>query len=190
MNRHFCHLKYLLTSKLILQSPDLNKPFTLEVDSSHFSVGEVLSQLCFDKSLHPAAYLSTSLQESQLNWSATEKDACAAVMVVRHWHVYLAGNHFTLHSDHNPVTHIRESRIPQQKVSHWLSELEEYDYTIKYIGGSFNTKQRLRLDKLEPLKVTHHHNLKTGYMQHSLYSVGDQLSRDIWYLILCKQLIN
>ena len=127
----FCHLKGLLTAKPILQFLDLNKPFTLEVNASHFAVGEIFSQLGSDQSLHPVAYFSTTLRGSQLNWSATEKEAYALVMAVWLWHVYLAVSHFTLHSDHNPLTHLHESKNPQRKIGRWLSELEEYDYTIK-----------------------------------------------------------
>ena len=103
-------------------------------------MGGVLSQLSSDQTLHPVAYFSTALQGSQLNWSTTEKEAYALVAAVRHWHVYLAGNHFTLHSDHNPLTRLRESKNPHRKISRWLSELEEYNYTIQYIRGALNNK--------------------------------------------------
>ena len=99
-----------------------------------------MSQLSSDQSLHPATYFSTALQGSPPNYSPNEKEAYALVMAVRHWHVYLAGNHFTLHSDHNPLTQLHESKSPQPKICCWLSELEEYDYTIKCIRGYFNTK--------------------------------------------------
>ena len=121
----FCHLKDL-TSKPILQFPDLSKPFTLEVGASHFAVGGVLSQLSSDQSLHLVAYFSTALQGSQLNWSATEKEAYSLAMAVRLWHVYLAGKYFTLHSEHYPLTHLRESKNPQRKIGRWQSELEKY----------------------------------------------------------------
>ena len=103
-------------------------------------MGGVLSQLSSDQSLHPVAYFSTALQGSQLNWSATEKEAYALVTAVRHWHVYLAGNHFTLHSDHNPLTRLRESKTPHRKISRWLFELEEYNYTIQYTRSAPNNK--------------------------------------------------
>ena len=50
------------------------------------------------------------------------------------------GNHFTLHSDHNPLTRLRESKNAHRKISRWLSELEEYNYTIQYICGALNNK--------------------------------------------------
>ena len=115
-------MRGLLTSKPVLQFPDLNKHFTLEVDASHFAVGGVLSQLSSDQSLHPLAYFSTTLQGSQLNWSVTDKEAYTLVMAMRHWHVYLARNHFTLHSDHNFLTQLCESKNPQRKIGCWLSE--------------------------------------------------------------------
>ena len=100
----------------------------------------MLSQFSSDQSLHPVAYFSTALQGSQLNWSATEKEAYASVTAVQHWHAYLAGNHFTLHSDHNPLTRLRDSKNLHRKISRWLSELEEYSHTIQYIRGTLNNK--------------------------------------------------
>ena len=37
-------LKKLLTSKPILHSPDIKKPFTLQTDASETGIGAVLSQ--------------------------------------------------------------------------------------------------------------------------------------------------
>ena len=136
----FDTLKNLLSSEPVLRFPDLNTPFVLEVDASNYAVGGILSQKAPDNTLHPVAYFSTALQKSQQNWSATTKEAFALVLAVRHWHVYLAGRHFVLNSDHNPLTHMRQQRDPRGKFSRWLSELEEFDYSVVYIPGKDNVK--------------------------------------------------
>ena len=124
----------------MLSFPKLGDPFIVEVDASNHAVGGVLSQVGNDDSLHPVAYFSTALQPSQKNWSATTKEAFALVFAVRHWHVYLAGTTFTLNSDHNPLTHLREQKDPRGKFARWLAELEEFDYSVQYIPGKFNIK--------------------------------------------------
>lgn len=136
----FNKLKHLLSSEPVLHFPDLSKQFVLEVDASNYAVGGVLSQQGNDNKLHPVAYFSTALQKSQQNWSATSKEAFALVLAVRHWHVYLTGRHFVLNSDHNPLTHLRQQRDPRGKFGRWISELEEFDYSISYIRGKDNTK--------------------------------------------------
>jgi len=136
----FDTLKSRLSSEPVLHFPDLNEPFILEVDASNYAVGGVLSQKAPDNTLHPVAYFSTALQKSQQNWSATTKEAFALVLAIRHWHVYLAGRHFILNSDHNPLTHLRQQRDPRGKFGRWLSELEEFNYSIVYIRGKDNVK--------------------------------------------------
>ena len=54
--------------------------------------------------------------------------------------MYLAGTRFILRSDHNPLTHLRAQTNPRGKSGRWLSELEEFDYTIEYIWSSNNVK--------------------------------------------------
>ena len=61
-------------------------------------------------------------------------------MAVRQWNVYLAGIEFTIKSDHNPLVHIRNTKNPKGKFARWLTELEEYRYTIEYIPGKYNQK--------------------------------------------------
>ena len=136
----FCTLKAHLSSKPVLHFPHFGKPFIVEVDASNYACGGILSQENPSGEIHPIAYFSTSLQPAQQKWSATVKEAFALLCAVRHWHVYLAGTQFILKSDHNPLTYLRTQNDPRGKLSRWLSELEEYDYIIKYIPGKLNIK--------------------------------------------------
>ena len=99
--------------------------------------------MCFlknDNSIHPVAYFSTTLSKCQQKWSTHSKEAFALLMAVRNWHVYLAGTDFVLNSDHNPLVHLRNQRDPRGKFARWLSELEEYSYTVQYLPGKLNVK--------------------------------------------------
>ena len=136
----FDTLKSQLSSEPVLNFPDLNGLFILEVDTNNYAVGGILSQKAPDNTLHPVAYFSTTLQKSQQNWSATTKEAFALVLAIRHWHVYLAGGHFILKSDQNPLNHLRQQRDPRGNFGRWLSELEEFNYSIVYIRGKDNVK--------------------------------------------------
>ena len=102
----------------------------MEVDASDVAVGGELSQRGKDGTSHPVAYFSTLLKGPQRNWSTHSKESFALLMAVRHWYVYLAGNHFILRTDHNPLKHLRSQKDPRGKFGRWLAELEEFNYTI------------------------------------------------------------
>ena len=112
----------------------------MEVDSSNHAVGGVLSQIFEAGKLHPVAYYSTALQAPQKQWSATTTEAFTLILAVRHWRVYLAGTSFVPNSDHNPLTHLRSQRDLRGKFRRWISELEEFYYSIQYITGRSNVK--------------------------------------------------
>ncbi len=139
----FNNLKQQLISRPVLAFPQLGSPFVVEVDASDYAAGGVLSQLSDDNTLHPVAYFSTAFKGSQRNWAAISKEAFALVLAIRHWHVYLAGTSFVLNSDHNPLVHLRKQKDPTGKFARWISELEEYNYTVKYIRGKDNAKADL-----------------------------------------------
>ena len=136
----FKELKRRLTSQPVLAFPKLNKTFTVEVDASDYAAGGLLSQTGEDGLLHPIAYFSTAFKGSQRQWAPITKEAFALVLAVRHWHVYLAGTEFILNTDHNPLVHLHKQKDPRGKFGRWIAELEEYDYTVKYIRGKDNVK--------------------------------------------------
>ena len=78
------------------------------------------------------------------------------MLAVRHWQVYLAGRRFTLNSDHNPLVYMRDQKDPRGKFARWILELEEYNYTVKYVKGVDNVKadalsRNTNADLLQPL---------------------------------------
>ena len=139
-NKAFTKLKQCLTSEPVLAFPRLGEAFVVDVDASDLAFGGVLLQEGTDQKMHPVGYFSDTVQKSQKNWAATTKEAFALVLAVRHWHVYLAGRSFILNSDHNPLVHMREQKDPRGKFARWITELEEYDYSVKYVPGIENVK--------------------------------------------------
>ena len=58
-------LKSKLSSDPVLHFPNLQEQCVVEVDASNFAVGGIMTQKGEDGNLHPVAYFSTALQESQ-----------------------------------------------------------------------------------------------------------------------------
>ena len=93
-----------------------------------------------DGNLHPVAYYSTAFNKAQQNYAPTTAEVFALVLAVRHWYVYLAGETFVCNSDHNPLVYFRAQKDPHGKFGRWITELEKYDYTVKYVPGVDNVK--------------------------------------------------
>ena len=136
----FRQLKHSLASEPVLAFPRIGEEFVVDVDASDLAFGGVLLQTGRDQHLHPVGYFSDAVQKSQNGWAPTTKEAFALILAVRHWRVYLAGISFTLNSDHNPLVHMREQKDPRGKFARWITELEEFDYTVKYVPGVENVK--------------------------------------------------
>ena len=58
-------LKTKVTSTPVLQSPELDKQFEVEVDASGYAIGAVLLQRKEDGKKHPIAYYSTMLNAAE-----------------------------------------------------------------------------------------------------------------------------
>ena len=116
-----------------LPPQQLHSHHAIDVDASDCAAGGVLIQEGSDGLLHPVAYFSTAFNNSQQNFAPTTAEAFALVLAVRYWYVYLAGTNFTLNSDHNLLVYLRKQKDPCGEYGRWITELEEFDYTVKYV---------------------------------------------------------
>lgn len=133
----FERCRNILTSSDILQYPDFQKPFILTTDASNYAVGAVLSQgqIGSDK---PIAFASRTLNKSEENYSAIEKELLAIVWACKYFRPYLYGRKFTLYTDHKPLTYKLNLKDSNSRLIHWRLYLEEFDYDIKYRPGKQN----------------------------------------------------
>ena len=164
-------LKMRLASESVLVFPRLGEPFIVDVDASDYAAGGVLIQKGSDGNLHPVAYYSTAFNKAQQNYAPTTAEAFALVLAVRHWYVYLAGTTFFLNSDHNPLVYLRAQKDPRGKFGRWIVELEEYDYTVKYVPGVDNVKA----DPFSPNRATDHAQPESLF-DNKIYTVVDNQS--------------
>ncbi len=67
----------------------------------------------------------------------------------RHFHPYLAGRHFTLHTDHQPLTSL--NRVQGQALRRLCADLDEFKpFTIQYMKGTAMPADGLsRLEEVE-----------------------------------------
>ena len=116
---------------------DENLPFVVECVASDVAVSAVLNQ-----GSHPVAFMSRTLQGSELHYPAVEKEATAIIEAVRKWSHFLARQHFTLVTDQRSVAFMfdnrRRTKIKNNKIQEWRLELASFSYTIKYRPGEQN----------------------------------------------------
>lgn len=152
----FEHCKKLLTNDPILQYPDFNKEFILTTDASNVAIGAVLSQgaIGSDK---PIAYASRTLNSSELNYSTIEKELLAIVWATKYFRPYLFGRKFKIITDHKPLQWIMNLKEPNSRLTRWRLKLSEYDFSIEYKQGKFNTNadalSRLELNNEELMSI-------------------------------------
>lgn len=136
----FEHCKTLLINDPILVYPDFTKEFILTTDSSNFAIGAVLSQIQGPTNLdHPIAYASRTLNDSEVNYSTTEKELLAIVWATKYFRPYLFGRKFKIITDHKPLQWLMNLKEPSSRLTRWRLKLSEYDFTIIYKKGTANT---------------------------------------------------
>jgi hypothetical protein len=89
----FNKLKTAFTTAPVLKIANPYRPFLLKCDCSDYALGAVLSQVCYkDRELHPVAFLSRSLIQSEKNYEIFDKELLAIVAAFKEWRQYLEGN--------------------------------------------------------------------------------------------------
>ena len=121
----FNDVKFALTSSdVLLQFPDMSKPFELSTDASDTGIGCILSQRDGLGRDRPVLFASKSLTDNELNWYTRDKEAYAFIFALRKFRPYLLGRRFTKHTDHMGLQWLRSARDPRGRYARWQEESE------------------------------------------------------------------
>ena len=139
----FKQTKELLTSPQLLVHYNPNKKILLSTDASSYGIGAVLTQQMEDGSEQPIGIASRTLSPAEKKYSQLDKQALTIIFGVTRFHQYVYGRHFTLYTDHKPLTHLfhPSKSIPQMastRIQRWSLTLNAYSYTILYCSGKSN----------------------------------------------------
>ena len=131
----FDALKETLVTAPVLDYPDFNREFVLEIDASLQGLGVVLSQQDETGRLHVIAYPSQSLCPSERfmhNYSSAKLELLALKWaIMEEFCDYLLGSKFHVYMDNSPLAYVRESKLGASQTQ-WLSVLALFDFTIHY----------------------------------------------------------
>ncbi len=138
----FDALKEAVAKDPVLLFPKLTEPFEMEVDASATAIGAVLNQKGEDNKIHPVAYYSESFSATECNYDVYDRELLAIVKALRQWRTYLLGSPhlITIHTDHSNLQYWKEPRKINRRVAREFQELAEYDFILKHIPGTMNTR--------------------------------------------------
>jgi hypothetical protein len=99
----FDQLKKQFTEEPVLMMLDHLKPFQIQVDSSLFATGGILTQMDTNGDRHPCAYFFKSLTKEQRNYDTEDRELLAIVWALKEWRHYIQGSGHTIIvlSDHD-----------------------------------------------------------------------------------------
>ena len=98
-----------LCNACLLIIPAISDTYRLHTDASGLGVGAVLSVIRQDKEL-PVAYYFRQLHGAENLYSASDLECLAVIKAVKHFEVYLAGQHFQLITDHQVLQGMATSK--------------------------------------------------------------------------------
>ena len=135
-------LKTAMINSPVMNYFDISEKTHVVVDASPVGLSAILDQTPPGKDTPPSiiAYASRALTPTEQRYSQTEREALAIVWGIEHFHLYLYGAPFTLHTDHKALKIIFGNPLskPPARIERWLLRLQQYDFNVVYTTGSEN----------------------------------------------------
>ena len=127
----FKTIKEAIAKSLVLVSPNYAKEFRFFSFASEETIDGVLLQRNDEKQEQPIAFMSKSLQNSELKYSTMEKQAYALVKSLKHFRVYIWYSRIIGCVPHSAVKDILAQQDCLGPRGRWVSKIQEYDLEIK-----------------------------------------------------------
>ena len=146
MRQALDRIKSLLLENVVLDIPDPYKPYVLEVDSSDYAVGGVLSQHNPAGELRPVAFFSRKLQgedgKGQVRWSIREKETYAIVLILQKFRSWVASSlvKIMVMTDHESLQHwytedLNKATSSVGRRCRWHEFLSQFNLVVVYVPG-------------------------------------------------------
>ena len=135
-------MKDLVTTSPILAHFDHSKRSYVEVDSSDYVHGGVLSQPDDKGILHPVAFFSRKLSPAECNYEIYDKELLAIISAFEHWRPELEGTEIPIKvlTDHKALEYFMSTKKLTRRQARWALDLANYNFEIEYQPGKANIK--------------------------------------------------
>lgn len=134
----FQEMKEKFLNTVVNHHPDFSKPFHLMCDASERCIGSVLFQKDENGQDLVVSFASKSLDNHQINYGITEKEALAVIFSVQKFRVYLIGNPVFIYTDHKSLTFLKGCKLSYGRVMRWILLLQEYQIQWVFVQGREN----------------------------------------------------
>ena len=154
---------------------DITKETAISVDASPVGLSAILSQRKHGSSNSQIlAYPSRSLSPTEQRYSQAEKEVLAIVWGIEHFHFYIYGAPFVLHTDYKPLKLIYANPVSKNpaRIERWMSRLQEYDFKALYKSSAENPADFLSL--YLPAYTAKARNRAEGYVIFLVYTAVPQ----------------
>jgi len=128
-----------LSRAALLAHPHPTAPLALVTDASTTAMGAVLQQRVQD-AWQPLAFFSRKLSATQQKYSAYDRELLAIYEAVRYFRHMLEARHFTILTDHKPLTfafHQKRDKCSPRQFNH-LDFISQFTTDIRHISGQEN----------------------------------------------------
>ncbi|KFM67025.1 Retrovirus-related Pol polyprotein from transposon 17.6, partial [Stegodyphus mimosarum] len=132
-NLAFQKLKDALTEAPVLKFPEADKGLEISADASDSAIGAVISQ-----NGQPVAFFRRALNETQGNYSATERETLSVLSAVHKFRVFFGSSPVPVYTDHAAVTRLYSGKNLSPRLIRWALKLQEYNLIIKHTPGKEN----------------------------------------------------
>jgi len=131
----FEDLKTVVTTAPVLVFPQDSEPFRVEVDSSNFATGAVLSQQSTTNGKwHPVAFYSKSLFSVEQNYEIHDKEMLAIIRALEEWRHFLEGaTHLVeIWTNHKNLEYFMTAKKLNRRQACWSLHLARFDFLLHH----------------------------------------------------------
>jgi hypothetical protein len=142
-DKAFVMIKNKLANMEILRHYNTTLPLILSCDASETGLAAVISNRDANGVVRPIAYASRKLDDTEIKYSAIDKEAMGIVFGVTKFYNYTYGRHFELETDSAALVRIfgPNKAIPKmaaKRLQHYAIFLSAFNYKIKHVKSCNN----------------------------------------------------
>ena len=133
----FQEIKFRMSSKPILTTPNYDLPFHVACDCSNVALGAAVFHV-INEIEHSISFISQKLNKHQRHYSTIEKECFSRLTAVKWFSVYFGSSKVCVYTDHNPLIYLDKMSTANQKLLRWKLQLQEFHLEIVHRAGKKN----------------------------------------------------